>query len=104
MLKPVARLVDFVVVMSVNPGFSGQAFIPSSTAKVLETRELLNNAGSHASIEIDGGIGEQNAAEVTNAGAEILVAASAIFSADDPAKATKRLRKAALLGAQAPHR
>ena len=103
-LKPVAHLVDFIVVMSVNPGFSGQAFIPSSTAKVLETRELLNSVGSHASIEIDGGIGEQNAAEVTNAGAEILVAASAIFSADDPAKATKRLREAALLDAPTLYR
>ena len=103
-LKPVIDLVDFVVIMSVNPGFSGQAFIPSSTAKVLATKKLLNNAGSHASIEIDGGIGEKNAAEVVSAGAEILVTASAVFSTDDPLKATKRLREAARLGIQAPHK
>ena len=103
-LKPVATLVDFVLVMSVNPGFAGQAFIPGSAGRVRQVRSLLDRAGSRASVEIDGGIREDNAAEVTAAGADILVAAAAIFGTDDPAAATRRLRDAALAGAPAPTR
>ena len=103
-LKPIATLVDFVLVMSVNPGFAGQAFIPGSAGRVRQVRSLLDRAGSRASVEIDGGIREDNAAEVTAAGADILVAASAIFGTDDPAAATRRLRDAALAGAPAPTR
>lgn len=97
-LEPVAHLVDFVVVMSVNPGFSGQAFIPESIQKVRSVRQLLNAAGNGALIEIDGGIQTDNAPEVVTAGAEILVAASAIYGSNDPALATQRLRKAASTG------
>ena len=94
-LEPVAHLVDFVVVMSVNPGFSGQAFIPESIEKIRSVRQLLNAAGNGAPIEIDGGVQPDNAPEVVNAGAEILVAASAIYGTDDSTRATQRLRKAA---------
>ena len=94
-LEPVAHLVDFVVVMSVNPGFSGQAFIPESIEKIRSVRQLLNAAGNGAPIEIDGGVQPDNAPEVVKAGAEILVAASALYGTDDSTRATQRLRKAA---------
>ncbi len=94
-LEPVASLLDYVLVMSVNPGFSGQSFIPHSTAKVSAVRALLDGAGSRAPVEIDGGIQPANAAQVVAAGAEILVAASAIYGTDDPAAATRALREAA---------
>ena len=98
-LGPVAHLVDFVLVMSVNPGFSGQSYIPQSAAKVRAVRELLDEAGNAAPVEIDGGIQPGNAAEVVAAGAEILVAASAIYGTADPTAATEHLREAALAGA-----
>ena len=94
-LEPVAHLVDFVVVMSVNPGFSGQAFIPESIEKIRSVRQLLNAAGNGAPIVIDVGVQPDNAREVVKAGAEILVAASAIYGTDDSTRATQRLRKAA---------
>ena len=97
-LEPVVGLLDFVLVMSVNPGFSGQAFIPESTSKVRIVRTLLNQARSEAPIEIDGGIQPSNAPDVVAAGAEILVAASAIYGTADPTTATRRLRKAAMAG------
>ncbi len=96
---PVAHLVDFVLVMSVNPGFSGQAYIPQSPSKVRAVRALLDEAGNDAPVEIDGGIQPGNAADVVAAGAEILVAGSAIYGTDDPAAATRALRSAALAGA-----
>lgn len=98
-VAPVAHLVDFVLVMSVNPGFSGQAYIPESPAKVRAVRALLDGAHSDAPVEIDGGIQPGNAADVVAAGAEILVAGSAIYGTDDPAAATQALRTAALAGA-----
>lgn len=92
---PVTDLLDFVLVMSVNPGFAGQRFIARTPAKVRAVRGLLDRAGSSAPIEVDGGVQPGNAAEVAEAGAGILVAASAIFGTDDPAAATRRLREAA---------
>ena len=98
-LEPVAGMLDYALVMSVNPGFSGQTFIPESTSKVREVRALLNRAGNRAPVQIDGGIQPSNAARVVEAGAEILVAASAIFGTKDPAQATRDLRDAAHEGA-----
>jgi len=95
-LAPFSDLLDYVLVMSVNPGFSGQKFIPESSAKVQAVRAILDETGSPAAIEIDGGIQAGNAAEVVEAGADILVAASAIFNSQNPTVATRRLREAAL--------
>ena len=103
-LEPVAALLDYALVMSVNPGFAGQTFIPKSASKVREVRALLDAAGNPAPVEIDGGIRPGNAAEVVRAGAEILVAASAIFGSADPAAATRDLREAALEGTPVPLR
>ena len=79
-IEEVAVLVDVVLVMSVNPGFGGQAFIPTSLSKLKRTRALLNAVNPEALIEIDGGIKPENAREIWEAGADILVAGSAIFS------------------------
>jgi ribulose-phosphate 3-epimerase len=94
-LDEVAADIDFVLVMSVNPGFGGQAFLPGSESKVRRLRALLDRAGNRAPIEIDGGIDLQTVEGVVRAGAEILVAGSAIFEAGDPAEATRELRRAA---------
>ena len=94
MLEEIANDVDFVLVMSVNPGFGGQAFIPDSVDKVRRVRDLLTRTGSTATIEIDGGIDDTNAADVVAAGASILVAGSAIFGSADPEAATRALRAA----------
>ncbi|MQA29926.1 MAG: ribulose-phosphate 3-epimerase [Luteitalea sp.] len=100
-IEQIAGDVDFVLVMSVNPGFGGQAFIPRSESKLREVREALDRAGNTAaSIEIDGGIDRSNAALVVAAGARILVAGSAIFHSSDPEQATREL-KAAAVGALA---
>jgi ribulose-phosphate 3-epimerase len=94
-LDEIAGDVDFVLVMSVNPGFGGQKFIPRSVHKVSAIRAMLDRAGSKAPIEIDGGIDLSNVARVVDAGVEIVVAGSAIFGAADPAAATRALRDAA---------
>ena len=96
LLKEVAGELDFVLVMSVNPGYAGQTFITQSESKVRAARDLLDRAGNIAPVEIDGGIQPSNASRLVRAGAEILVAASSIFRTDDPAEATRRLREAAL--------
>ncbi len=93
-LEEIANDVDFVLIMSVNPGFGGQAFIPDSIEKVRRVRDLLTRTGSRAAIEIDGGIDRTNAADVVAAGASILVAGSAIFGTSDPEEATRALRAA----------
>jgi ribulose-phosphate 3-epimerase len=94
-LEEIAGDVDFVLVMSVNPGFGGQKFIPKSLQKVGAIRTLLDRAGSKAPIEMDGGIDLSNVARAVEAGVEIVVAGSAIFSAPDPAAATRALKDAA---------
>jgi ribulose-phosphate 3-epimerase len=94
LLEDVAADVDFVLVMSVNPGFSGQTFIPHSIEKLRRVRAVLDAAGSSAPIEIDGGIDATNAADVVAAGADILVAGNAVFGGGDPEAATRALRQA----------
>jgi len=94
-IKEIAGDVDFVLVMSVNPGFGGQTFIPRSESKVAEVRAVLDAAGSAAPIEIDGGIDVATVGRVVKAGARILVAGSAIFHTPDPERATVALRAAA---------
>jgi ribulose-phosphate 3-epimerase len=94
-LEAIAPDLDFVLVMSVNPGFGGQKFITHSLHKLRGVRELLQRAGSSAPIEVDGGIDASNAAEVVAAGASILVAGNAIFGTPDAEAATRALRLAA---------
>ncbi len=95
-LEEIASSVDFVLVMSVNPGFGGQSFIPSSVEKVRKVRTLLDRVGNRqALIEIDGGIDLTTAAAVVDAGARILVAGNAVFGTPDPERATRELKAVA---------
>ena len=90
-IEEVVRDVDYVLLMSVNPGFGGQQFIMSALDKLRRLRALLQLHGSQAQIEIDGGITADNAAAVVEAGAEILVAGSAVFGTEDPAQAVQQM-------------
>jgi ribulose-phosphate 3-epimerase len=95
-LEEIAGDVDYVLVMSVNPGFGGQTFIPRSEHKVTAVRALLDRAGNQAPVEIDGGIDHQNVGRVVAAGARIIVAGSAVFHSGDPERATRELKAAAM--------
>jgi ribulose-phosphate 3-epimerase len=97
-LEDIAGDVDYVLVMSVNPGFGGQTFIPRSESKVREVRALLDRAGNGALVEIDGGIDTHNVGRVVSAGARIIVAGSAVFHSPDPERATRELKAAARAG------
>src|SRR5262245_59874508 len=99
MLSDIAADVDYVLVMSVNPGFGGQTFIPHSESKVRKVRALLDRAGNAAAVEIDGVIDQKNVATVVASGARIIVAGSAIFHASDPEQATRELKAAAVAAA-----
>jgi ribulose-phosphate 3-epimerase len=97
-LEQIAVDVDYVLVMTVNPGFGGQTFIPRSESKVRAVRELLNREGSSAPIQVDGGIDIRTAPRIVAAGADILVAGNAVFGSPDPERAIRDLRAAAGLG------
>ena len=84
--------VDLLLIMSVNPGFGGQQFIASSLEKIARARDLLKRTGSHALLEVDGGVKVDNAAQIVKAGADILVAGSAIFGSQDYAATIKAMR------------
>ena len=83
-LEYIAEFCDMVVLMSVNPGFGGQSFIESTYRKVAETKELLLRTGSHALIEIDGGVNLTNAGALRDAGADVVVTGNAVFASEDP--------------------
>jgi ribulose-phosphate 3-epimerase len=95
-VENVAADVDFVLVMSVNPGFGGQAFIPRSLDEIRSIRALLDAAGNAAPVEVDGGLDLQNVAAVVAAGAEILVAGHAVFGGGQPEQAARALKDAAV--------
>ncbi len=94
MLKEVGHLADMILVMSVNPGFTGQKFLPEILPKLREIKQMFPDKD----IQIDGGIGIQNIREVTEAGANVIVAGAAVFYADDPAAAIRGLRENAYQG------
>src|SRR5262245_58725068 len=93
-LDEVLQFADFVLLMSVNPGFGGQSFIGASIPKLRRLRQMISDRGLDTRIEIDGGIDQDNASTVVDAGAEILVAGSAVFGKDDPAAAVRELLEA----------
>jgi ribulose-phosphate 3-epimerase len=101
-LEEVVADVDHVLVMTVNPGFGGQAFIEASESKIRRVRALLDRAGNGAPIEVDGGIDATTAGRVVAAGASILVAGQAIFGTPDAEAATRDLRAAAEAAQAAP--
>jgi ribulose-phosphate 3-epimerase len=91
MLEEALGDADFVLIMSVNPGFGGQKFIPSCLEKVRRLKRTITERSLDVKIEIDGGIGSGNIAEVVEAGAEIIVAGSAVYGSGDPAASVKEL-------------
>ncbi len=93
-LTHVLDQLDFVLLMSVNPGFSGQAFIPSALPKIADLRDLLASAPETVEIEVDGGVGPDNAGAVAQAGARLLVAGSAVFGHPPYDRAIARIRQA----------
>lgn len=94
-VQHVLKDVDLLLVMSVHPGFGGQAYVPSSTSKVRRARQMLDGLGSDAELEVDGGIDEGNAAEVAGAGATVLVAGSAIYGhPQGPVDGVRAIRRA----------
>jgi ribulose-phosphate 3-epimerase len=86
---------DYVLVMSVNPGFGGQKFIPAATEKIRRLRRIIQDRGLKAQIEVDGGVDVGNIRSLVEAGAEVLVAGSAVFGHGDPEAAARRLLEAA---------
>ena len=92
LLKDIISELDLVLIMSVNPGYSGQKFIEQTYQKVAEAKELIEASGSKALIQVDGGVNDGNAPKLFASGADILVAASYIFNHDEPLKAVRNLK------------
>ena len=95
LLENVLDIADYVLVMSVNPGYGGQEFIPRSLMKVRELERYRRDRRLNFSIEIDGGVGEENIAEVARAGVDWVVAGSSVFHAPNPADAVRRMERIA---------
>lgn len=93
-IEEVANMADMFLIMSVNPGFGGQKFIETSLDKIRRLKQLLIDRGSNALIQVDGGVGAANAGALFEAGADVLVAGNAVFSAEDPQKMIETLLKA----------
>jgi len=93
-LEDVITDIDLVLIMSVNPGFGGQKFIPQAVEKVRKVKKMITVSGSKALIEIDGGVTLENAPELVAAGVDVLVAGNTVFSSSDPAETIKKLKQA----------
>ncbi len=93
MVQDIIHEIDLLLVMSINPGFGGQKFLPLTYNKIRQAKELITAAGSSTLIEIDGGVTLENAGDIIAAGADVLVAGNTVFSAPDPADMIKRLKQ-----------
>jgi ribulose-phosphate 3-epimerase len=91
-LKDVLHDIDVVLIMSVNPGFGGQSFIPYTLQKIQDLRRMIDEKGLQTKIEIDGGVTLENAGSIVKAGADVLVAGSTVFKAADPKKMISQLK------------
>ncbi|MBO7561727.1 MAG: ribulose-phosphate 3-epimerase [Bacteroidales bacterium] len=92
LLEDVVRFADYILIMSVNPGYGGQKYIPYCTEKIAELKQIIEKNNPKCLIEVDGGVGLNNIEELANAGADVVVAGSAVFSAKNPAEAIKKLQ------------
>lgn len=92
LLGDIINDVDLVNIMSVNPGFGGQSFIPHSLKKIIELKNLILQKQSAALIEVDGGVSLQNASSLVKAGTDVLVAGNCVFSSDDPSRTISELK------------
>lgn len=93
LLKDVLADIDMVCLMSVNPGFGGQSFIPQTLVKIRELRNMIDERGLQVDIEIDGGVTLENAKSIVDAGATVLVAGNTVFRAPNPAETISLLKK-----------
>lgn len=93
LLEDIIADIDTVLIMSVNPGFGGQKFIPYTLTKIKQLKQMITTGGYHALIEIDGGVTADNAGEIIAAGADVLVAGSNVFKSADPKKAISDLAR-----------
>lgn len=91
-LEDILDMADLVLIMSVNPGFGGQKFIPRALDKIRQLKSMITAQGTHTLIEIDGGVTLENAGTIVAAGADVLVAGNTVFSAPDPAEMIARLK------------
>jgi ribulose-phosphate 3-epimerase len=94
MVQDIIGEIDLLLVMSINPGFGGQKFLPLTYNKIRRAKEIINAAGTSTLIEIDGGVTLENIAGIVEAGADVLVAGNTVFSAADPADMIKKLKQA----------
>jgi ribulose-phosphate 3-epimerase len=92
LLKDILADIDLVCLMSVNPGFGGQAFIPNTINKIKELRQMIDERGLKVEIEIDGGVTLENAKSIVDAGATVLVAGNTVFKAKNPAETIQLLK------------
>jgi len=92
LLKDILADIDLVCLMSVNPGFGGQSFIPQSIEKIKQLRKLIDEAGLKVKIEVDGGVSLDNAKQIVDAGADVLVAGNAVFKSADPKQTIPQLK------------
>jgi ribulose-phosphate 3-epimerase len=95
LLKDTIKDIDLVLIMSVNPGFGGQSFIENTYNKVKQLKTIIENAGAKTLIEVDGGVTDKNAAKLTKAGADVLVAGSYVFKASNQIETIKGLKEIA---------
>lgn len=91
-LTDIIQDIDLVLIMSVNPGFGGQSFIPHSIEKIKAVKQLISDRGANAKIEVDGGISPENARQIIEAGADILVAGSSVFKSDNPKETIRQMK------------
>ncbi len=91
-LEDVITNIDLVCLMSVNPGFGGQSFIENTYKKIIQLKDLIDKSGSNTKIEIDGGVTDKNAHQLVTAGADVLVAGSFVFNAENPTETIKNLK------------
>jgi ribulose-phosphate 3-epimerase len=92
LLQNILPYVDMILIMTVNPGFGGQSFIPESYRKIEELRGMIDRINPDVLIEVDGGIGTQNAAKLIGSGVDVLVAGNSVFSSADPAETIRKLK------------
>ena len=91
-VEPFLPLIDMILIMSVEPGFGGQSFMPIALDKLREARALIEKSGYNIDLEVDGGVNAKNINEIIEAGANVIVAGSAVFKSDDPAEAVNLLK------------
>jgi ribulose-phosphate 3-epimerase len=92
-IRHILNYIDLVLIMTVNPGFGGQSFIPESYEKIAELREMIDANGSDILIQVDGGVDLTNAEKLVNAGVDVLVAGNSVFSSKDPTETIRRLKE-----------